>query len=223
MESESIRWVTSDADMAVLPRGRHSLSPEAVKDSQRGRMLRAVALAVAEKGYGETVVTDVIERAHVSRKTFYEHFADLQDCFRQAHATACDTLLAEVVEASRTGPQEGFETIRSGISGYFELIAAEPEMTQAFFADAVAAGPAVALKRKETMASLAALVLAGYRLAREGDPALPEPLPLSGTAATGAINEICLSAIADETLDELPGKTDETVALIRGILTAGAA
>lgn len=223
MESESIRWVTSDADMAVLPRGRHSLSPEAVKDSQRGRMLRAVALAVAEKGYGETVVTDVIERAHVSRKTFYEHFADLQDCFRQAHATACDTLLAEVVEASRTGPQEGFETIRSGISGYFELIAAEPEMTQAFFADAVAAGPAVALKRKETMASLAALVLAGYRLARDGDPSLPEPLPLAGTAATGAINEICLSAIADETLEQLPSRTDETVALIRGILTAGAA
>jgi AcrR family transcriptional regulator len=63
-------------------------------------MLRAVALAVAEKGYGETVVTDVIERAHVSRKTFYEHFADLQDCFRQAHATACDTLLGEIVEAS---------------------------------------------------------------------------------------------------------------------------
>ncbi len=128
METESIRWVTSDADMAVLPRGRHSLSPEAVKDSQRGRMLRAVALAVAEKGYGETVVTDVIERAHVSRKTFYEHFADLQDCFRQAHAAACDTLLAEVIGASRAGPQEGFETIRSGISGYFQLIAAEPEM-----------------------------------------------------------------------------------------------
>jgi AcrR family transcriptional regulator len=223
METESIRWVTSDADMAVLPRGRHSLSPEAVKDSQRGRMLRAVALAVAEKGYGETVVTDVIERAHVSRKTFYEHFADLQDCFRQAHAAACDTLLAEVIGASRAGPQEGFETIRSGISGYFQLIAAEPEMTQAFFADAVAAGPAVALKRKETMASLAALVLAGYRLARDGDASLPEPLPLAGTAATGAINEICLSAIADETLDRLPSRTDETVALIRGILTAGAA
>ena len=223
MESESIRWVTSDADMAVLPRGRHSLSPEAVKDSQRGRMLRAVALAVAEKGYGETVVTDVIERAHVSRKTFYEHFADLQDCFRQAHATACDTLLGEVVEASRAGRQEGFETIRSGIGGYFLLIAGEPEMSQAFFADAVAAGPAVALKRKETMASLAGLVLAGYRLARDGDPALPEPLPLAGTAATGAINEICLSAIAEEKLDELPGSTDETVALVRGILTAGAA
>ena len=223
MESESIRWVTSDADMAVLPRGRHSLSPEAVKDSQRGRMLRAVALAVAEKGYGETVVTDVIERAHVSRKTFYEHFADLQDCFRQAHATACDTLLATVVEASRTGPQDGFGAIRSGIRGYFDLIAGEPEMTQAFFADAVAAGPAVAQKRKETMSSLAGLILAGYRIAQEDDPSLPEPPPLAGTAATGAINEICLSAIADETLEQLPSMTDETVALIRGILTAGTA
>ena len=73
------------------------------------------------------------------------------------------------------------------------------------------------------MTSLAALVLAGYRLARDGDSSLPEPLPLAGTAATGAINEICLSAIADETLEQLPLRTDETVALIRGILTAGTA
>jgi AcrR family transcriptional regulator len=223
MESKSIRWVTSDADMAVLPRGRHSLPPEVVTDSQRGRMLRAAALAVAEKGYGETVVTDVIERAHVSRKTFYEHFADLQDCFRQAHATACETLLATVVEASRTGPQEGFGAMRSGLQGYFDLIAGEPEMTQAFFADAVAAGPAVAQKRKEAMGSLGELILAGYRLARDENPALPEPPPLAGTAATGAINEICLSALADEDLASLPGRTDEAVAIIRGILTAGEA
>ncbi len=222
MESGSIRWVTSDADMEVLPRGRHSLPPEAVADSQRGRMLRAAALAVAEKGYGETVVTDVIERAHVSRKTFYEHFADLQDCFRQAHALACDTLLAQVIDSSRAGPQEGFETIRSGVRGYFELIAGEPEMTQAFFADAVAAGPAVALKRQETMRILAGLILAGYRIAQDGDPALPDPPALAGTAATGAINEICLTALADERLDLLPGRTDEMVAIIRGILTSGA-
>lgn len=207
--------------MTVLPRGRHSLSPEAVKDSQRGRMLRAVSLAVAEKGYGETVVTDVIDHARVSRKTFYEHFADFQDCFRQAHATACDVLVAEVVEASRNGPQEGLETIRSGIRGYFSLIATEPEMTQAFFADAVAAGPAVARKRTETLAALGGLVLAGYRLAREQDRSLPAPLPLAGTAATGAINEICLAAIADGRLESLPGKTDETFTLVRGILTAG--
>lgn len=206
--------------MTVLPRGRHSLSPDAVKDSQRGRMMRAVALAVAEKGYGETVVTDVIERARVSRKTFYEHFADFQDCFRQAHATACDVLLGEVVEASRTGPQEGFETIRSGIRGYFGLIATEPEMTQAFFADAVAAGPAVARKRAETLRALGALVLAGYRVAQEGDSSLPDPLPLAGVAATGAINEICLTAMAENSLDSLPSKTDETLALVRGILTA---
>jgi AcrR family transcriptional regulator len=37
--------------------------------------------AVAEKGYRETTVADVIARAGVSRKTFYQHFANKQECF----------------------------------------------------------------------------------------------------------------------------------------------
>lgn len=206
--------------MAVLPRGRHSLSPEAVKDSQRGRMMRAVALAVAEKGYGETVVTDVIERARVSRKTFYEQFDDLQDCFRQAHAIACDTLVAlltEVVEADRSG---GLEPLRSGVRGYLLFISAEPELAQAFFADAVAAGPAVARKRQETQAAVAGMIVDVYSRARADDASLPEPLPLAGVAATGAISQVVLDALAEERLSELPGKSDELFQLLVGILAA---
>ncbi len=206
--------------MAVLPRGRHSLSPEDVADSQRGRMMRAVALAVAEKGYGETVVTDVIERAHVSRKTFYEQFDDLQDCFRQAHAAVCATLINLMEDLVRSAPQEGLEPLRAGFGGYLSFIASEPEMTQAFFADAVAAGPGVARQRNQTMKILAGLILDTYDQARTQDPSLPEPYPLAGVAATGATLEIVLSALANESLDELPGRADEVFDIQLGILTA---
>ncbi len=37
--------------------------------------------AVAVKGYRETTVADVIARARLSRKTFYEHFANKEECF----------------------------------------------------------------------------------------------------------------------------------------------
>ena len=38
------------------------------------RLLRALAAVVAEKGYPETTITDIIERAGTSYRAFYEHF-----------------------------------------------------------------------------------------------------------------------------------------------------
>src|SRR5215218_10272373 len=53
----------------TLPRGPHQLAREVVAASQRGRMIEAMAEAVAEKGYPATTVADVVSRAGVSRKT----------------------------------------------------------------------------------------------------------------------------------------------------------
>src|SRR5882724_3806888 len=67
--------------VARLPSGRHGLAREAVVASQRGRLLDAMAEVVAEKGYQATTVADVVERAGVSRRTFYEQFPDREACF----------------------------------------------------------------------------------------------------------------------------------------------
>jgi len=92
-----------------LPRGRHGLSRDHVLASQRGRMLDAICQAVAEKGYARTAVADVIERAGVSRETFYEHFADKEECFLAAYELASDTLRSEVAEALPAEPDDPVE------------------------------------------------------------------------------------------------------------------
>ena len=51
---------------------------------QRERLIAAMLKAAAELGYRETNVQDVIDRAGVSRPTFYEHFANKEDCFLAA-------------------------------------------------------------------------------------------------------------------------------------------
>src|SRR6267154_5818175 len=60
-----------------LPRGQ-------VTEIQRGRMLAAAVDAVDEVGYARMTVAQVISRAKVSRKTFYDVFADREDCFLAA-------------------------------------------------------------------------------------------------------------------------------------------
>ncbi|HXR61813.1 MAG TPA: helix-turn-helix domain-containing protein, partial [Solirubrobacterales bacterium] len=59
--------------------------------------------AAAELGYLETNVQDVIDRAGVSRPTFYEHFSNKEDCFLAAFDTSAERLRKKLETAARKG------------------------------------------------------------------------------------------------------------------------
>src|SRR6187401_183309 len=83
----------------ILPRGPHRLAREVVLASQRGRLIDAMAVVVAAKGYTAATVADVIGHAGVSRKTFYEHFRDKEACFLAVYDAGVEVLLATMREA----------------------------------------------------------------------------------------------------------------------------
>ena len=55
-----------------------------VTELQRARLLDATFAVVAEHGYRRMTVRRVSGRAGVSNKTFYDLFADREDCFLAA-------------------------------------------------------------------------------------------------------------------------------------------
>jgi len=85
-----------------LPSGRHGLARDVVITSQRERMIEAMIAVVAGKGYAETTVADIISNAGVSRATFYEQFADKEDCFVAAYAAVMERMLAFVAQGFST-------------------------------------------------------------------------------------------------------------------------
>ena len=87
-------------DPRPLPRGPHALARVQVVASQRGRMIDSIASVVAGKGYTATTVGDVVKGAGVSRKTFYEHFADKEECFMAAWETGVQVLF-DAIHASQ--------------------------------------------------------------------------------------------------------------------------
>jgi AcrR family transcriptional regulator len=92
----------SDTDKAAkLPRGPHALPQDVVVAHQRERLLDAAAAAVAEQGYAELTVRDLIVRAGVSRRTFYQLFDDKIDCVFAAHQRAFERLSKVIVDACR--------------------------------------------------------------------------------------------------------------------------
>ncbi len=64
-----------------LPRGPHRLAPEEVAFNQRARIHGAMIEAVSRGGYQRASVRQVIALAGVSRRAFYELFANREDCF----------------------------------------------------------------------------------------------------------------------------------------------
>jgi AcrR family transcriptional regulator len=64
-----------------LPTGRHGLTPEEVRESQKQRLMNAMAELASSKGYHETTIAELVTRAGVSRATYYELFEDKEQCF----------------------------------------------------------------------------------------------------------------------------------------------
>src|SRR3954464_13642354 len=126
-----------NATFPKLPKGRHAAPPEVVWQSQRGRMLEAMALAVADKGYGATAVADVISRARVSRKTFYEHFTNKEACFLAAYDNGVELLLAAIDDAVAAA-SDWMAAVVDGIDAYLRVLADTPPSSRIFLVGSLA-------------------------------------------------------------------------------------
>jgi AcrR family transcriptional regulator len=102
-------------------------------------MLDAVVAAVAEKGFADMTVAEVVALAGVSRRTFYEHFDDKLDCFLAAYEARADALLHEVEDAVAAADPE--DRLRAGLVAYLGRLAAEPTFARVLTIDILGAGP----------------------------------------------------------------------------------
>lgn len=156
----------------ALPRGPHSLSREEVEKSQRARLLLAMTYAVAEKGYANTSVADVISRAGVSRATFYAMFRDKEECFREAYETAAGQIAllmtngirAMVAEAFQPGkPKDPVRILDRALTVYLGTLASQPQLARTFLVEVYAAGPKAIEQRRVSMEVFVTLISEALR------------------------------------------------------------
>jgi AcrR family transcriptional regulator len=194
--------------LAVLPRGRHAAPRAVVRETQRARMLEAMVEAVAEKAYGRVAVADVIERAGVSRKTFYEQFANKEECFLAAYDAGVDSLLAAIDEALAELAPDWLAAARGAVEVYLETMAASPAFARAFLIEALGAGPAALERRDVVQRRFADQLAAIHRRARADIPEIPDVGPHTFRAAVGAVNELVTARVLERGADTLPELTE---------------
>jgi AcrR family transcriptional regulator len=171
-------------------------------------MLEAMVQAVAEKGYARVVVADVIARAGVSRKTFYEQFANKEECFLAAYDAGVDQLLAAIDGALATVAPDWLAAARGAVETYLETMAASPAFARAFLIEALGAGPAALERRDIVQGRFADQLAAIHRRARADIPDIPELGPHTFRAAVGAVNELVTAHVLERGADTLPELAD---------------
>jgi AcrR family transcriptional regulator len=129
-------------ELARLPPGRHGLPAEFVARNQRERLIAGLAEAVAEHGYAGATVAHITRHAAVSRRTFYEHFADRDECFIAAYETVMDELRGRIAAGFEAAP-DWPRGVRAAIASMLAFLAAEPALARLAMVEALAAGPVV--------------------------------------------------------------------------------
>jgi AcrR family transcriptional regulator len=163
----------------ALPRGPHSLSRAEVSANQRRRMIGATIDVVGEKGYSELTVSDVIKRAGVSRRAFYEHFSNREECFL---ATYDSIMVASAnAVANAFGGAGGLpENAQGAIEEIFKRALRRPDAVRVLMVEIGAAGPE-GTRRREQLGS------AYERSLREGLGLAPGPGPIPNPVLRGVI------------------------------------
>jgi AcrR family transcriptional regulator len=186
-----------------LPRGSHGLHRDVVAASQRARLLEAVGRAVADRGYAAATIDDIVRGAGVSKKTFYEHFADKQECFVAAYEAAAEELLERVRDAHGTS-DAWLDRTRAGIRAYLHWLAAEPALARVFLIEVAAAGPRAAEARERMRDRYAVLMRNLQEEARADIPTLPRLPEEVFRAAVAAVDELVVRRIREATARDLP-------------------
>jgi AcrR family transcriptional regulator len=126
---------------------------ERVVDIQRARLLAAMGQVACERGAGNVTVAHVVERAGVSRRTFYEIFADSEDCLLAALQDALARASGCVLEA--WGSPGGWrERVRRGLAGLLCLFDEEPVLARLLVVESLSAGHVVLERRSRVLAGL---------------------------------------------------------------------
>lgn len=160
------------------------------------RILRALAAVVAEKGYPDTTVAEVVERARTSQRTFYEHFKNKEDAIVAALDSGSAHMLAAALPAFRRAP-DWPHAVHDTQEAMFRWGAEEPEYARMGGKEMYAAGKRALDQREVVTEGMEGLLVPGYELK-------PETPPIAAEAIGGALYSLLYDHVNKKGPETLP-------------------
>ena len=159
---------------------------------------------VVGRGYGAVKVRELVGLAGVSARTFYEHFADKDDCFLRTYGLIVRRSTKEV-GAAQKDCHDWREQLRLAFCAWAQGIAREPRAARLALVEAFAAGPAALEQMRRAEAHYEAMI--GTSFAGAPDPVPVPPLVIKGIVA--GLHRVARAQLLAGREHELPGLADE--------------
>lgn len=162
--------------------------------SSQERILRALAAVVAEKGYPDTTVADVVDRASTSQRSFYAHFKNKEDAVLAALEGHSSRMLAAALPPFRNAPDWG-HAVHDTITAMLAFSAEEPEYAR--LGSVEPAGRPRLDQSEMVIEGMEGLLAPGY----ERNPDAP---PIAAEAAGGSLYSLLREQIEKKGPERLP-------------------
>jgi AcrR family transcriptional regulator len=189
---------------------------------RRGRILRALATCMAEKGYRATTIADLARAGRVSKTVVYAHFRDKEECLLELYSRATDHVLRTVSAAQEQARAAGLpwrDRMRAVIAAYLAALAAGPAMAWTAVVEVQAAGrSALELRRAVIDRYVDLLTAVAAELAQQHpDEVRPVDRELL-LAAVGGINELILARVERGEAERLAEDAGVAADVVVGLL-----
>ncbi|MBX3227305.1 MAG: helix-turn-helix transcriptional regulator [Labilithrix sp.] len=177
-------------------------------------------LALAEKGYALATIADIVAKARVSKRTFYEHFADKEACLLATYKDATTRMQAAMAHAFELHAGAAWPAqVDAVIDAYVTALESTPALTRACLVEMAAAGPRALRMRREVHEAFATQLRAFVDHARKRHPevgAISAPL---ATAIVGGVDELLLAQVERGPQHRLADLRETASHLLRAVLT----
>ncbi len=191
--------------------------------SPRSRLIAGMAKVLEQRALSELYADDVVKEAGVSKRTFYQHFANKEACFLALYRENSARVLDVLREASGAEGLSALERIQRGSRAYLSFMQSQSALMKRLYIDILYLGTEGMKAKRDVLQQFADMLLAAYDAERGLTPSLPPLDPELVLAIVSGINELILFKIEDGQADRLSDLEGVSQKLILGQLLLGQA
>jgi AcrR family transcriptional regulator len=196
---------------------REGMGPERVLEIQHARILAAMVHVSAQRGAANVTVAHVVERAGVSRRTFYEIFTGCEECLLAA--------LEDAISRARRYALEDYdphaawaERIRTVLTGLLAFLDQEPGTGRLLIVGSLEAGTTALERRRRLLDQIITAIDEGRRTktdqGRTKTTTGPGPPPLTAEGTIGGVLSVLHTRLTEETTEPLTELTAPLMSMI---------
>ena len=205
-----------------MPRGRHAPPLEVRQTRQRGRLFAAASAVFARLGYADATAEAIAREAGMSKATFYEHFANKEECIIALFDVGLRDVMNVMREAADETPADDPRArVLVTLGAFLAALAEFPDDSQTLLVEIVGAGPRAMEHRDRALEAVAQYLaeLNEQDAERGATPLLGSPH--DAYAITGAVVELASRQIRTGVPEDIRDLEPVIERLTLGLLAAG--